>query len=226
MPIRSMPIGRPGFRAAGLIPSTYPASLVWAYWTTLAECADRWFHDPRYSHCFLVYARCLSHGRRLPVGTAQPFSLGPDGPSPQTRFWTSLLRETRAADQSSLRIYWAWSSDGTWSALEDPRLTFAGQRVLYKLFVMREVQTGEDSNEDAPCLAFFKQFLPELKRVLFEPEIGTQKSEIRRQTSARMCISPVAGGFRRSAKQGVWPFTSVIVPVRNEAPFIEKRLIQ
>ncbi len=30
------------------------AALLWSYWTTLAEMADRWAHDPQYSHGFLV----------------------------------------------------------------------------------------------------------------------------------------------------------------------------
>jgi exosortase len=29
-------------------------ALLWAYWTTLAEAADRWAHDPQYSHGYLV----------------------------------------------------------------------------------------------------------------------------------------------------------------------------
>src|SRR5262245_7937136 len=31
-------------------------ALVWAYWTTLAEIAFRWQHDPQYSHGYLVPA--------------------------------------------------------------------------------------------------------------------------------------------------------------------------
>src|SRR5262249_46255783 len=30
------------------------AALLWAYWPTLGEWAERWAHDPQYSHGFLV----------------------------------------------------------------------------------------------------------------------------------------------------------------------------
>src|ERR1700733_15238221 len=33
---------------------TATACLVWAYWTTLADMANRWAHDPQYSHGYLV----------------------------------------------------------------------------------------------------------------------------------------------------------------------------
>jgi exosortase len=43
------PSGRAAFTIAAL-----GLSLLWAYWTTLATMADRWAHDPQYSHGFLV----------------------------------------------------------------------------------------------------------------------------------------------------------------------------
>lgn len=53
---------------------TYPSlvwvlaltSLLWAYWTTLADSAERWSHDENYSHGFLVpvFALALLWGRR------------------------------------------------------------------------------------------------------------------------------------------------------------------
>jgi exosortase len=38
--------------SATLVAAT--ACLTWAYWTTLAEMANRWGHDPQYSHGYLV----------------------------------------------------------------------------------------------------------------------------------------------------------------------------
>jgi exosortase len=34
--------------------------LLWAYWTTLGEAAERWAHDPQYSHGYLVPAFALA----------------------------------------------------------------------------------------------------------------------------------------------------------------------
>ncbi|HEV3205172.1 MAG TPA: exosortase-associated EpsI family protein [Gemmataceae bacterium] len=101
------------------------------------------------------------------VGTAHHFSLGKDEHSPHAEFWTSLLKKTKAADQIRLRIYWAWSFNGDWSAPENPRWTFAGRSVLYKLYVIREIQAGEDSREDAACSDFLKEFLPEFQKTQF-----------------------------------------------------------
>lgn len=51
-----------------LVPLPYPlvaaaavglAALLWAYWTTLAEMAQCWAHDPQYSHGYLVPAFAL-----------------------------------------------------------------------------------------------------------------------------------------------------------------------
>jgi exosortase len=46
--LRSVPLPLVGAAAAGL------AALVWAYATTLGEMAERWGHDPQYSHGYLV----------------------------------------------------------------------------------------------------------------------------------------------------------------------------
>ena len=42
---------RPYALAAFAVPL---AVLLWAYWTALGEAADRWAHDPLYSHGYLV----------------------------------------------------------------------------------------------------------------------------------------------------------------------------
>jgi exosortase len=47
-------------------------TVVWAYWTTLAEVAERWTVDPQYSHGFLVpiFAGCLLWMRRRHLAEA------------------------------------------------------------------------------------------------------------------------------------------------------------
>jgi exosortase len=47
-PVRGVPLTFLIAGAAGLL------SLVWAYWSTLGEMAERWSHDPQYSHGYLV----------------------------------------------------------------------------------------------------------------------------------------------------------------------------
>ncbi|MBX6316138.1 MAG: exosortase/archaeosortase family protein [Isosphaeraceae bacterium] len=51
-------------------------SLLWAYWPTLGHLAERWWHDPRYSHGFLVpvFAGVLlwNHRQQLAAGPIRP----------------------------------------------------------------------------------------------------------------------------------------------------------
>src|SRR5216683_95358 len=55
-------------------------ALIWAYWTSLAEMAWRWSHDPQYAHGYLVpgFAAALLWLRRdrLATGRLAPTWLG------------------------------------------------------------------------------------------------------------------------------------------------------
>jgi len=76
----------------------------------------------------------------------------------------------RATEESRLRLYWAWNAGRDWVSAQDPRLAFASNRVLYKLYVMRDqLSLGEPSRED-PCLTFMQALLPTLGDTLFGPE--------------------------------------------------------
>src|SRR5947209_4868502 len=50
------------------------AALLWAFWTTLTEIANRWSQDPQYSHGYLVpvFAAGLLWFRRDRLREAQP----------------------------------------------------------------------------------------------------------------------------------------------------------
>jgi exosortase len=41
-------------RLIGILHGLIGVVLAWAYWPTLVDSADRWYHDPQYSHAFLV----------------------------------------------------------------------------------------------------------------------------------------------------------------------------
>ena len=53
-------------RTSVVVPAVLGLLLVWAYWTTLAEMAERWVGDPQYSHGYLVplFAGYLLYSRR------------------------------------------------------------------------------------------------------------------------------------------------------------------
>lgn len=68
---------------------------------------------------------------------------------------------------TQLEIYWAWSRDGkSWDAPENPRLTFARQPAVYKLYVVREFSPSSRSGSSNPCQDFIQRALPELRQTL------------------------------------------------------------
>ena len=70
-----------------------------------------------------------------------------------------------------IRTHWAWGVGSGWSAPEAPRVAFAGEPYLYKLYVteFRAVDAEESGAGDAPrpeTLAFLNKFLPRLRSAL------------------------------------------------------------
>src|SRR5262249_14936865 len=68
--------------------------------------------------------------------------------------------------RSNLRIFWSWKATGGWETPGSPRLAFARDPFLYKLYVAREMSPDEELKED-PCVEFLRPFLPVLEKSLF-----------------------------------------------------------
>ncbi len=77
--------------------------------------------------------------------------------------WKTDAVRTTATDEVRLRIYYGWHSSAGWEAPDDSRLTFPREKVLYKLYVVRELG-GPDEPRDEPCEEFLQVLLPELGR--------------------------------------------------------------
>jgi hypothetical protein len=66
-----------------------------------------------------------------------------------------------------LEIFWAWSRDGVeWQAPENPRLSLARSRALYKLYVVREFVPGTRSETSDTAQSFLRQALPVIRQTL------------------------------------------------------------
>ncbi|QDT14193.1 exosortase-associated EpsI family protein [Alienimonas californiensis] len=68
-----------------------------------------------------------------------------------------------------IRTHWAWGAGAGWSAPETPRVAFAGEPFLYKLYVTEFRTDGEEAVDDAPLPAtrtFLNAFLPRLRSAL------------------------------------------------------------
>jgi hypothetical protein len=93
----------------------------------------------------------------------------PAGETTPDEFWTADATRTNASDETRLRLYWGWYAGGGWAAADAPRLTFARQPVLHKLYVLRELGGPGEPDRGEPCQDFLQVLLPELQRTLFAP---------------------------------------------------------
>jgi hypothetical protein len=82
-------------------------------------------------------------------------------------FWLCDFHKPQAATPDRLRIFYAWSVNGSWSAPENPRLTFFREPAIYKLYVTRKLLQTEEPVEDDPAIDFLKVFLPQLQESAF-----------------------------------------------------------
>ncbi len=80
---------------------------------------------------------------------------------------TTVHKEAFEAS-STLKIVWAWNAGRGWEVPRFPRLAFARNPVLYKLYLVREVSHDRADMEQDPSEALMKLLLPELDRVLFQ----------------------------------------------------------
>jgi hypothetical protein len=89
---------------------------------------------------------------------------------PAAEFWTGGFTREEASGPAFLRIFWAWRGAGGppsvgWSAPSSPRLAFARQGALYKLYVIRaSARAGAPARE--PCVELLKLLLPILDDAL------------------------------------------------------------
>ena len=86
-------------------------------------------------------------------------------------FWrTTFNRRSPDGVRWEWDTYWAWSTDGTCVASDNPRLQYAGSPHLYKIYVthVRRTAEGSDAQEDSrtACDEFLKRFLPAFQSAL------------------------------------------------------------
>jgi hypothetical protein len=65
-----------------------------------------------------------------------------------------------------LRIYWSWTDGGPWQAPDNPRLTFAGKGVLYKLYAVQPMTRPDRPAAEEPAADLLRALLPQLRQCL------------------------------------------------------------
>jgi hypothetical protein len=88
-------------------------------------------------------------------------------PVEATTLWTARFVRP-GADPAPLRVMWAWGTAGEWMAAKNPRLQFAREPALFKLYVVRRLSRPDESLERDPAVDFVQRLVPELRRCLTE----------------------------------------------------------
>jgi hypothetical protein len=128
-----------------------------------------------------VVATLLVCGRPGPVSVHTPeicyVGNGYELARPRDRFrapslagvelWVYDFHKPQAGTPDRLRIFCAWSVNGSWSAPENPRLTFFRDPALYKLYVSRRLLQAEEPLDDDAAVDFLKVFVPQLEKSVF-----------------------------------------------------------
>jgi Protein of unknown function (DUF3485) len=89
-----------------------------------------------------------------------------DGKTP-SEFWSARYVRTQADGQANLRLFWSWHTAEGWKVADNPRIAFAGESVLHKLYVIREMANPNDPAEAEVCAEFMRELLPVLEQKLF-----------------------------------------------------------
>lgn len=79
-------------------------------------------------------------------------------------FQEATFRKPASLVPADLDIRWAWGASGAWETPAEPRLAYARNPALYKLYIVREAGTTDSTD---PSSAFLSEFLPALDDVLF-----------------------------------------------------------
>lgn len=115
-------------------------------------------HRPE--HCYQAAGYVL---RGLPVQV----DLQPTG-EPTSQFLTGLFARDDEDGPTQLRIFWSFGADGVWEAPTNPRLRYAGRKVLYKLHLFHTRSGPADGPlRNDPSVRLLADLLPVLNRTLF-----------------------------------------------------------
>jgi hypothetical protein len=86
---------------------------------------------------------------------------------PAAEFWTARYQRKRSDGESNLRIYWSWHDAKSWQVADNPRVAFAGEPVMHKLYVLRELSRATEPADGDICTEFMQELLPVLEQSLF-----------------------------------------------------------
>ncbi|HEV3257619.1 MAG TPA: exosortase-associated EpsI family protein [Gemmataceae bacterium] len=82
------------------------------------------------------------------------------------QFWAMRFSKPGRGAGEFLRVLWAFRGAQSWEAPANPRVDFAHLPALYKLYVVRPLDSGGEALDGGPVADFMQELLPELDKAL------------------------------------------------------------
>ena len=109
---------------------------------------------------------------------AVPYSFDAPGMEKKSEVVHALFKKDTATETSHLRILWTYCVDGTWKSPRLAKYTYGGENAMYKMYLIRSVQSGVPDIGDDPTVAFAKDFIPVLNKALFAPSNDSSVKQV------------------------------------------------
>jgi hypothetical protein len=147
----------------------------------VAGCIQRRYQHRRTGAAVVVALVC---GRPGPVSIHTPDACyGASGyevgrservvlPGQAGALWKTDATRKTATDEVRLRVVYGWHGTAGWQAPDDARQSFAREKVLHKLYLVRELGGSSDTGKDEPCEDLLRVLLPEMDRALFSVDVA------------------------------------------------------
>jgi hypothetical protein len=149
----------------------------------VAGCVQRRYENRRTGGAVILALVC---GRPGPVSIHTPDACyGASGyevgrsehvalPGKYGALWKTDATKKTATDEVRIRIFYGWHTAAGWQAPDDARRAFAREKVLHKLYLVRELGGPLDAGKDEPCEDLLRALLPELDRTVFQADAARQ----------------------------------------------------
>ncbi|MCC7087144.1 MAG: exosortase-associated EpsI family protein [Pirellulales bacterium] len=86
--------------------------------------------------------------------------------------WKVQFRDMNSTDGGIMRVYYAWSDDGVWSAAEQPRIAFGTKPFLFKVQVVVRLSEAAASQASDPGQSFLSEFIPVFRKLIDRHKLG------------------------------------------------------
>ena len=116
---------------------------------------------------------CYGGAGFVPARPRARHAVGSEGPAGADTFWSERYHKPGSAVPEHLHLYYSWKAAGVWAAAANPRLAFARERALYKVYVVRRLARPDEPAEQDPVPDFLRLLVPQLNRCLFSDDPAT-----------------------------------------------------